>query len=112
MISELKVIEEKKYQDELTLHVPSDWWFSTYSFSFLNKETNKEHQLKIIPLENKPLRKTSPPKPSYWDITQGDYKVHEDYSSIYQRIESRKKLFLISLYFFLLFGSTIIYFLS
>ena len=112
MITELKVIEEKKFQEELTLHVPMNWWFTTYSFSFLNTEPNKEHKLKIIPLENKILRKTSPPKPSYWDITQGDYMVHEEYSRIYQQIESRKKLFMISLFFFLIFGSTFLYFLS
>lgn len=110
MIPEFRIIDKEDYQEKLTIKVPKSWWFTSSTYPLLNDNSAERKTLKVISFKD--IKRKTPPKPSYWDITQGDYMVREDSNRIYKSLEAKKKFFLISIYLFLLFGTTILFLLS
>ncbi len=74
--------------EEQTITLPKDYWTTVYTI----KQNHEDDQpLKIIKLPTQP-KKSKPPKISYWEITQGDYRVRERYREMNYYRELKKKL--------------------
>ncbi len=71
-----------------TITLPKDYWTTVYSIRINHEETQP---LKIIKLPSPP-KKSKPPKISYWEITQGDYRVRERYREMNYYRELKKKI--------------------
>lgn len=111
MLNEIQIFEEEDFNDRVKLNIPPNWWTISSSYPIISEQHKVINKIKILNLKDTKPPKLKIPKPSYWDISQGDYFVLEEQNSFYQNNSLKKKFLLIVLYFILFGSSALLYFL-
>jgi hypothetical protein len=87
-IKEYQVMNNNMPELEI-INLPAGWWYSVTTID-AGENNSKQKPLEIIPLHNSTnfCKSSAVPKVSYWEISQGDYKVKE----IYKEFKDTRKM--------------------